>query len=167
MSALAAVHEEPDGVNVRTLILAQLETNETDPGVIAEKVLTQIPQDEYEAALRSLLRRVVTDVIRCERNKPAAAPSETPPANSRWPGAAGLYCDLLMKRIEIGGAEYKMLGDCTRDDLLYAVESRKEQAKALYVAAKRYKAIVAMFDEHPDARNVADLPLDQVTAVFA
>jgi hypothetical protein len=154
--------------DLRALIRDELETSAiADPHVVAEHVAKRVPDADLRAALEKALVPIVREMATVERGdviQKIGRRQGTP-----WHETASpLYQKLLQQRIEVGGdeREWKFLGDCTRGDLLHAVEFRREQARANMVAAQRYQALVDVMDEK-SVERVADLPLPTIAAVFS
>lgn len=139
-------------LNLRQRVREMLEsTGEADPGVIAQKILADLNDDEIRAALEETLRAYVRMIMRDMRMV------ETPSANasSKQAGIRELAADRL--RFHIGNAEWRMLEEMTYENLIFAAKERRDiaqknisQAARLENWAKAIKqAKVSTFGELP------------------
>jgi hypothetical protein len=141
---------------LRDLVLKVLaETDLTDPVALANEVATLTPPDKmdefYRLALAGFVRTVNNDVRRSNviinptRYMPSAKVTAIREAHERS----------LRDRVFMG-ADSKMLGDCTYDDLMNAAKFRKELADRNLILAKRYEELAARLLSENVVR-VADL----------
>lgn len=145
--------------NLRLTIRAVLaETDEPDPGVISGLVFAAISRKDQAVALEQSLRHFVRQVITEQR---AHTPAPPTPAKARsWKVQAirANWERMLAQRVYSAGG-WKLLRDCTRDDLLFAAAERRENAARSIAVAERYDALADLLASHGVAA-VGDLPAD-------
>lgn len=135
------------------------DSDEADPGRIADMVLAQIPPRQTRTALAQALRLFVRQVIsetRTARNEPTVTPI------SRSAKVAAIR-EGWQRRLDdrVHGAEgsWKKLRDCTYDDLLSAATERRQMAERNNAWARQYDAWARLLTEH-DAETFGDLPAE-------
>lgn len=142
--------------NLRTLVRQVLDDSVlTDPGLIAEEVYRRTAAKDRGAAYQQALRHFVRQVASEQRGATTitAGPSKATRAREWWQRS-------MRDRIHVNGdAGWKMLADCTRDDLLYAAAERREQADRNRAKAQQYEALASLLDAN-SAATVRDLPAD-------
>lgn len=148
-------------LNLRGRIRAILtDTGEADPGVVADKVIAELTSRELRPALGETMRSFVRDVMRHDREAiaPAAVASEATPGQgrSRARAVAEAWRAHLRDRVFVGDT-WRLLGDCSAEDVQFLVDDRRRKAAELHVTADRYDALRAAMVEH-DVARVADLP---------
>jgi hypothetical protein len=139
-------------LNLRAMIREVLdETDLVDPTDVAEETFHRLTRGQYAPALRQTLRQFARLVM---TSQGAAPTGDSAPANRSWKRDA--------IRAELGGfREYyhtadgwKHLRDCTRDDLLFAANERREQADRNIAEAERLEKLASRLD---DGQTVGDL----------
>jgi hypothetical protein len=136
------------------------ESTDPDPANVALAVAAAVPARQRAEALAQALVRLAPTVAGQQRR--TAMP--VAPGRDRWSTAAAIYQHhLLAQRLRIGD-EWKLMGDCTADDLRAAASQRREHAAAVIVHADQLDRIAALLDER-GALTVSDLgrtDLDQL-----
>ena len=132
------------------------ETTEADPGKLAGLVLARIPKKDYHAALSQALRLFVRQII-SETRTGHNAPAPTPIQGSRKVAAIREgWQRRLNDRIHVGDSAWKVLRDCTYDDLLHAAQERRSLAERNAAWARQYDAWARLLTEH-DVETFGDL----------
>lgn len=130
-----------------------------DPGDIAAEVLRRIParstRDALEQTLRLYVRQVISEVRISSRPAPATA------ANGSWKVAAirDGWQRRLRDPVHVGAQEWKLLADCSYEDLLAAAAERRQLAERNQAWARTYDAWAGLLVEH-DVKRFGDLPAD-------
>ena len=151
-------------LNLRGRIRAILtDTGEADPGVVADKVVGELTSRELRPALGETMRSLVREVMRQDREVVGASTAEqvTPgQGRSRARAVAEAWRAHLRDRVFVGDA-WRLLGDCSPEDVLFLVDDRRRKAAELAAAAGRY---VALHDAmlRAGVARVADLPDDDL-----
>lgn len=114
-------------------------TKLTDPDAIADEVLSRTPRNGLRAAYRLLLRRLALDAIRFA-NMSASEPRRTPNRSSKVAAIRNRHIDYFAQRVCANG-EWKMLGDCTPEDVLDLAAQRREVAARNAAKAGEYEAL--------------------------
>ena len=124
------------------------------PHKLARLVAERTEADEMFDFYVTALERLVSDRIRSDRNASLnSKQGRSPKVEERrnW------WARILRERVYVGEAQYKALGDCTVDDLIFCIGERRDQINALKGQIAKYEVIVAAMDAH-GATTVADLP---------
>jgi len=116
-------------------------TDLTDPDAIADEVLVRTPRSGLRTAYRLLLRRAALDAIRFA-NMSAGEPRRTPNRSSKVAAIRDRHIDYFAQRVYANG-EWKMLGDCTPEDVLDLAAQRREVAARNAAKAEEYEALHA------------------------
>ncbi len=149
---------------LRALIVDELRTsNETDRDLLAKAVIARIDDSDLPHALFEAVRRCVAQEVTRERMvrvKPDT--SADAPASSRWDDVA----HVLRQRLPVADGSWKLLADCTADDLLHAARVRREHAAENLAAAERFEAAAAVLSQRGE-RTVGDLPKSVVREVLS
>jgi hypothetical protein len=138
--------------DLRKLIHEMLgRSEEADPHVIAKRLVTRIPQEDLREALASSLAdtvRIEIGRLRMQAfNRPAptsvhAGSSEEASGRvgkSRWERHAEV---LLNQRIFVDG-DWKILRDCTADDLEKVADGHADRAREAEAVAARFRGFAA------------------------
>lgn len=147
-------------LDLRARIRAILDdTGEADPGVVADKVIGDLSSRELRPALAQTMRALVREVMRAERlTTPQAAENVSPgQGRSRARAVAEAWRAHLRDRVFVGDGTWRLLGDCSPQDVLFLVADRRQKAAELAEAAQRYQRLHDAMDRH-GAGRVADLP---------
>lgn len=130
-----------------------IDTRETDPDVIADLIFKATPKRDIPALYRQQLRDVALDAIRFTRmNNPEPT---TPQQSSRLTAIRERHVAELDQRVYANG-EWKLLGDCTVEDVLDLAAQRHEIAARNTAKAAEFEKLAARMAEF-GARTVRDL----------
>ncbi|GAA4923883.1 hypothetical protein [Nesterenkonia rhizosphaerae] len=126
------------------------DTDITDPDKIAAEVLSRTPKHQIRAVYASLLRGVAKNAIgqlnmrtstahreELHATSPAAT-RRTPAKSSRVASIRSNHLSYFAQRVHAQGT-WKMLGDCTRDDVLDLIAQRQAKADANLAKAAEFK----------------------------
>jgi len=130
-----------DGATLGQRIRTLAET-EPDPGVITEKILSEIDYVEAQVIASLALREYVRHIV--SRPAPAAPPvtyrtaaGETT-VSAHVAAARDHTARLLAMSIQREDGAYIFLGDCGVNDLRYAAKSRYKKAEATHLEGVRH-----------------------------
>jgi hypothetical protein len=96
------------------------------PDAVADEAFKRLTRGDYASALRQSLREFARLAISLRRRR--GGPQPKPQKSGRSWRHRDAVSALLNTQYEIGDGRYKVFGDMTRDDLLYAAKVRREQA---------------------------------------
>lgn len=150
--------------NLRTLVREVLDGSAlADPGGIADEVYRRTAAKDRAAAYRQALRQFVR-LQANEQRMTAAQPSSSSEGaldsgqSAKVAGIRTWWRSSLRERIHVDGeAGWKMLADCTRDDLMYAAKERWEAADRTKAVGDKFSRLAELLDRF-DAATVGDLP---------
>jgi len=147
-----------DGFILRHLVREVLDsTNDADPGAIAGMVMARIPRGQVRVALSQTLRLYVRQIVSETRNSRAASVTPIRPnVSSKVSGIRDGWQRRLRDRTH-GADGWKMLADCTYDDLLAAASERRDMASRNDARARQYDSWARLLTEH-DVATFGDLP---------
>lgn len=137
------------------------ETDLTTPAEIAEKVAEMVPTNQLRTTLATALREYVRVELTHTRAR-AAQPTRTGGPSAKVTAIRDAAHQWLRQRV-CAGDTWKMLGDCTYEDLLRLEQDRREHAQRSAAAAERFAALAALVRKHKAGR-VGDLPLRVIEA---
>lgn len=144
-----------------------LDTGETDPAAVAEKLIGELTTAED---LRAALAETLPDYVRrvLGHSWPALPPAGAPPrpAAGQHPGRAvraAYYAELQRVWFTKGGQ--KRFGDCGFDDVVFLAADRRRQAAYLERAAEEFDRAAEMLLKHKKAK-VAALPRAALDFIF-
>ncbi|HEY6110034.1 MAG TPA: hypothetical protein VIV56_14140 [Gemmatimonadales bacterium] len=149
--------------DIRAAVRAVMdETDLTAPEEVAAKVAGDVPAKSLRPVLAFVLRDYVRIQFGVERMSNHLHPLPTRSAKveayreyaARW----------LRERVHVGNSEYKLLGDCTLDNVRYLEAERRENAARSLAVAERFAQLAEVMARHK-ARRVADLS-PQVLSAF-
>lgn len=174
--------------NLRQLVRDVLTASTmADPRDLASEVFRRIDPDDYAAALTQCLPDIVREQIRASRNRVDEvtlelehAPATEVPVMAEMPGPVGRtkqrpvksakvagirdwWQTKLRERVHIGSSEWRLLGDCTFADLMFAAQERRSIAAANSVKASEYAGLAEALQAH-GVERVRDLPADALRA---
>lgn len=132
-------------------------TNEADPGVIAGMVLAAIKRTDRDAALTQAMRLFVRQIVSETRNCDPVAPTPIR-GSSRVQAIRDGWQKHLRDRVHCPDG-WKLLADCTYDDLLAAAVERRELADRNQARARQYDGWARLLTEH-DVTTFGDLPAE-------
>lgn len=136
------------------------ETDLTTPEAVAAEAVRRTP-DEH---IREFYRQAVRGQARVQMH---AIPS-TPPAvtrSAKFAAIADMHSRQLKARVFVGD-QWKMLGQCTYDDVLALADSRQQLAEENAAAAEKFRRVAKEL-QNAGAETVADLPADVLAAALA
>lgn len=132
------------------------------PTDIADVLRGELTAEEKVALCDDVMVMLVRDRLRLERDlrrSGSVSSSAVRPGPSKAARVAEWYRRLLTQILSTGPnpEDYKPLGECTFDDLMFAVAVRREQAAKLHTIADNLEGIAALLRQH-NALRVADIP---------
>lgn len=135
-----------------------------DYAELARHVAKLTPDDSVVGFYEEALRPFISEVIRADRNNAVHdALSETPekaqPEQRRSPNVAGVasaWAKMLEETIPLDGIR-KRLGDCTTEDLDFAIERRAAQIEADKAKMAEYVTLRDWMAKH-GAKTLRDAP---------
>jgi len=154
-----------------------------NPGVTPEDAATavkaRLSRQDYPAALDQALPALAREVlasVAAEPVLPVAAEPVPPISQSRRragkPSAASPKVAALRKYgavyrqwLHVGDGLRRMLGDCSADEILYAIKTRERIAADNLAVAGRLREVHTLMLQR-GARHVRDLPESEVAAVL-
>lgn len=159
--------EAPAGFHLRALIREQLATSpDPNPHVIAALAAKLVPDDQLRAALDELMPDAVREEIRRQRaDLPSGEPAEQPVSRKRR--GAPAYRDWLRRPVSLdhAKADWRFLGDCTRDEVLRLAELAGEVAQKNLAMQARWERLADRMAK-VGAATVADLPAEMLAEVL-
>jgi len=167
------------GLDLTAIIRRKLSTSDlADPKEIAAALIDDgdVPRSRYGEALLQTLPHLVRETIRSERNGPrdghnspdahigstASRPVRSGRANKSWRWERTKCYGL---RVYVGDC-WKLLGDCTWDDLSAIVELYAAREFENGLMRRRYQALIGLRDEFKRAKNVRDVPAERVDEIL-
>lgn len=153
--------------NLRALVREVAESSTlTDPGSLADEIARRIPAEHVHDAFVQMLRPYVRELITKDRSFGTPTDHHEAPRPGRsWKrdGIRAHWRRVLRERVHVGvgPADWKFLGDCGREDLLFAAAERRQMAEANLAKAAQFEQIAALLD---DDKTVRDLPDDTLAA---
>lgn len=136
------------------------DTDLADPGDLADVVLERIPSEHVHDALSQTLRIYVRQVISEVRNSGPAVNVAPIRPNLSWK-VAGIrdgWQRQLDNRVHIGDG-WKLLRNCSYDDLLAAAAERRDLADRNMARARQYDAWACLLSDN-GAETFGDLPAE-------
>lgn len=142
--------------DLRRIIRGVLATSAANnPRDLAVRVLADIPVEWYSDALTQALPALVREAISADRRGFTPPPS-SPPQSNKVKAIRENWRRHLDTRWHVGGAEWKTLAECTRQDLLFAAQERRAQAEENLVVAAKLHALSDLMDQQ-NVETVAQL----------
>lgn len=136
--------------DLRSLVREKLTTtDEADPGIIAGQVIAAIPKSQYGSALTQVMRHFVRQIISETRGTNAGSNIRAirPSASWKGQGIRDGWQKRLRDRVHVGGSEWKLLADCSYDDLMTAAAERQQLADRNASWARTYKEFALAVSE--------------------
>lgn len=133
-----------------------------DPREIASRVEKLTTNEQVSAFYTEALVPVVRDLLREQRN--TALAQAVAGAHRVSPKVAAVrdwWTEMLAARVHVGGSHWKLLGDCTADDLRFCISEREAEIERIQAQVARYERLLAAVIEH-GAAKVSDLPTGAV-----
>jgi hypothetical protein len=138
------------------------ETDLASPDEIATKVAAGIPRDQLRAVLVLTLKAFVHAEMTRIRPRLRGAGLDSPAADSAKVRAIREAAPRWMRERVFVGTDWRLLSDCTYENLLFLVQDRMTHAAQNQAAADRYQRIADAVKRHKVSR-VADLPKTALT----
>lgn len=143
-------------LNIHAIALELHDTGEyIGPDALAEALFARIEPDDYADVLRVILRGYAQKVIGERRQIPemplheaSVTPAGRPSARSWKRAGIQTWAKALRSQVHVGpnSSDWKVLADCTRDELLFAASERRKKAEENLAVAVRYEYIVSAMD---------------------
>lgn len=130
------------------------------PDEVAAEVARLIPNEQKDAVLATCLRSHVHTVITQIRStgaKLAPLPARSAKGDAIRAWAAEQRNRRLAEQLHVGNGDWKLLADCTAENLRFVASERMEMARRCEVLASGYDALADALDEL-DLKTVRDLP---------
>lgn len=134
------------------------ETDLADPSDVANAVLARIPEDLSRVALAQALRGYVRQVIGQARMTRPEQDTEQKPTGRSWKRDALRegWRDRLHDRTHVENG-WKLLAECTYEDLLAAAAERRDLAERNLASAQQYEKWASLVSEY-GVETFGDLP---------
>lgn len=116
-------------------------TRLTSPDDIAEQVAAQTPPDDVPVLYQRLLRDVAREAIRLENMGATQPPRTVPNRSSRVQAIKQAHTTYYDQRVFAGGV-WKLLGDCSVEDVQDLVAQRIDVAARNMAKAKEFEVLV-------------------------
>jgi len=142
--------------NLGQVVTDALESTDlASPDEIAEYVAANVGSRQLRAALAQALPQYVATVIQRRRSSnmildpsmapkvdeaPEVKPGKQPFRSLRVTAIRDAWAKALADRVHVDGS-YKLFGECTYDDLVFAAEERQEHARRNAAKAEQYRAV--------------------------
>lgn len=150
-------------MNVRQMVLDALEASQlADPSLVAQDLVSGLADDELREVLEHVMPAYVTKLATQQRSHHISDAAEHGPNNAspRWQQVS-----IFMDRVFTPDG-WKMLRDCTRDDLVAAADDRYARAAQLRQSGDRLMALADYLDQKKVGK-VGDLPENEVIQVLS
>lgn len=155
---------------LRKIVCQVLDTTSiTDPAEVALKVAEVVPAKELRAALAEALAHYVATVNQQRRMGNPILRGEEPSKPVRSQKVAGIaawHAAALADRVSVAGGGWKVLGDCTYEDLMFNAEMRRDLARRNAVKADQYEALARRLVVL-GVETVAQLPVSEFDGLGA
>lgn len=141
-------------------------TSLADPDDVAAKVAENVPSNKLRTVVRVLLPAYVREHMRAQRasNPVISDAHRTRSARSSKVAAIRAEHERCLRDRVFTDAGWKLLGECTYENLVYAANARREDAERNMARAAQYDALAAALQEHGVA-TVGELPATVVHSV--
>lgn len=127
--------------NLRSVIADVLDSTDlADPAEVAEEAYRRLTVDDYAAALQQVLRQFARLVMMSRRSHMPVAVHPKAPASWKVAAIREGWRRHLQDRL-FTPAGWKLLRDCTRDDLLYIAAERRRIADENLATAERFEKL--------------------------
>ena len=159
------------GFNLRGLV-RQVAKSSTlrSPDELADEILRRIPQEELLNVLRDALKPLVREVIFEARphgkfttgyGRPSQAAAISAPARGSMKVAAIRegWQETLQARYSVGPGQFKLLRECTYEDLQLIARGMDHRAETFASKARSLRSLASAVLEH-DVATVEDLPAE-------
>jgi hypothetical protein len=138
-------------------------TDLTDPREIAAVVAQHVPAQDLVAALTAALDPFVREMVQRRRQRNPIVGARVTGRSAKVTAIRGWWREAMRDRVNVGPrvADWKQLGDCTYDDLLYAARVRWEKAQVIAAAGDRYAELAKLLNRFSTS-TVKALPPEAV-----
>jgi hypothetical protein len=138
-------------------------TTKIDPHDVAVEVVAQIPRNKYRAILLELVPAAVREHYRAQRHVTEKRGVRTGSnVSKRWERNSAGSDPFLWREYVPRCKEWKVLGDCDRDDCVSIATSYFADASASQQLGMRFQALA----EEVGTGKVSDLGLDKFTKIW-
>lgn len=145
---------------LRDVITRLVNDGEADPAVIAEQARVLAPRNLIEDALQGMLYELAREVLRQRRSLLLSGGTPRGGHPSRKHASMLEYAAAwLAGSLNIGPNQWKLLAECTADDLTAAADYSDQLAQANATRAKHYRRMVDALVRY-NAATLNDLPVD-------
>lgn len=158
---------QPDEFDVLLALREAIENSaDPNPQKAAHELAMGLPDDCLRPALVDALCALAPTLAGTNRRKVFAAAAQSakpsqPSKPSKWHNkGAEQYQRLIAQTLKTANG-WKELRDCTRDDLLFAAQYRRDHAAATIAQAETFEAIADAMAQH-QVRTAGDLPPDVI-----
>ena len=175
MVAQLQEEEAMSTVTLRGILNDVLKTTDlTDPHEIAQAILKRVPESQHVEVLHLLMVDYVRHYLGAQRTSAKLPPLSALPKVITSHHAGGVKSKStspkvtairegwqrhLRERISIGNGAYRLLEQCTYDDLMHAAKQREKIADANKAWARRFHAYAALLTEF-DVKTFGELPAE-------
>lgn len=132
-----------------------------DPREIARYVAKLTEEEDLQNFYAEALVDVVSQILGAQRRdamdqKPEKQNNKSPKLEQRrnW------WKDLLAARVHVGKSEWKVLANCTVDDLQFCINERAAHIAGVQAQIENFKTLAALMVKN-GARTVSDLPAQE------
>lgn len=154
---------------------AVMDSSSHGPHEIAEKVFPSIPASELPALAERLLasyvreylhdRRAANPLLSGTRATAAPAMRQAPQPSAKLAQRRTYMRAWLRDQIHIGNSKWRPVGECGRDELLYAAQERMTHAERNAAKAALFTALAELLAAH-NVATVAKLPPAVLDEIF-
>jgi len=172
---MRAAHSQPNQeakkMSLRQLAREVVEASTTnDLDAMVDDLLNRVPDEELRAALRETLRTVIREAIHVQRNSTVPIAGRSAPASqggdSWWvKGIREAHQGKLADLFHIGGGQWKRLAEMTYNDLTFAAEERRDNAKRSLAHADKLDTYAATVQRY-GVDTFGDLPESELTELL-
>lgn len=149
-------------------------TDLTDIHEIVQEVLKRIPKSQHQAVLEVLLVDYTRHFVGQVRHSKTMPKASSFPKLVKTKHAGGLksvstsakvaairegWQEHLRDRISVGHGDYRMLKDCTYEDLMHAAKQREKMAESHKAWAARFHGYASLLTEF-DVKTFGELPTE-------
>jgi hypothetical protein len=130
------------------------------PDEVAAEVARRIPKSHKDAVLATCLRSHVHTAItqiRSTNGRLAPLPTRSAKGDAIRAWATEQRTRRLSEQLHVGPGEWKLLADCTAENLRFVAAERMDMARRCEASASTYNALADALDEL-DIKTVRDLP---------
>jgi hypothetical protein len=154
--------------DLHTVVSSVLDSSDlTDPRQIAAAVAGRIHVKDRQAALVAALDPYIRETIQRRRQHNPILGQRVASRSAKVAAIRGWWERAMRDQINTGprAADWKHLGDCNYDDLMYAATTRWEKAREISAAGDRYAELAKLLNQHA-VTAVKALPPEAVQALL-